>query len=36
VVDFIDFHIWPLFNLADSAIVIGVLLVVLTGVRRQA
>jgi len=36
VVDFIDFHIWPVFNLADSAIVIGVLLVVLTGIRRQA
>lgn len=36
VVDFIDFHIWPVFNLADPAIVIGVLLVVLTGVRRQA
>ena len=24
VVDFIDLHVWPIFNLADSAIVIGV------------
>ena len=23
VVDFVDFHIWPVFNLADSAIVVG-------------
>ena len=26
VTDFIDFHVWPIFNLADSAIVIGALL----------
>ncbi|MDQ3620789.1 MAG: signal peptidase II [Actinomycetota bacterium] len=25
VVDFLDFHVWPVFNLADSAIVVGVL-----------
>jgi len=25
VVDFIDFRIWPVFNLADSAIVVGVI-----------
>ncbi len=25
VVDFIDFHFWPAFNVADSALVIGVL-----------
>lgn len=31
VVDFIDLHVWPVFNLADSAIVIGVgLLLILT------
>lgn len=24
VVDFIDLHVWPIFNLADSAIVLGV------------
>ena len=25
VVDFIDLHVWPLFNIADSAIVVGVM-----------
>jgi signal peptidase II len=28
VTDFIDFRIWPAFNIADSAIVIGVIIVV--------
>jgi len=33
VVDFIDFQVWPSFNLADSAIVCGGLLAVLLSVR---
>jgi signal peptidase II len=36
VVDFIDFHVWPVFNLADSAIVIGVIMVVAAGFLRRA
>lgn len=28
VVDFIDFRVWPVFNMADSAIVIGQILIV--------
>jgi signal peptidase II len=39
VFDFLDFHAfgrhWPAFNLADSAIVIGVLLLLLDGFRPQ-
>ena len=35
VVDFIDLHVWPVFNLADSAIVIGVLLVLLSGASQK-
>jgi signal peptidase II len=34
VTDFIDFHVWPVFNAADSAIVIGAALVVLAGFRH--
>ena len=30
VVDFVDLHHWPVFNIADSCIVIGILLAVLT------
>ena len=26
VIDFIDFHFWPVFNVADSAVVIGVVI----------
>jgi signal peptidase II len=35
VTDFIDLHVWPVFNLADSAIVIGAIVVVLAGMRRD-
>ncbi|MDQ3987128.1 MAG: signal peptidase II [Actinomycetota bacterium] len=36
VVDFIDLHVWPVFNLADSSIVVGVVLILLFGVRSRA
>jgi signal peptidase II len=35
VVDFIDFHVWPVFNAADSAIVIGAVVLVFLGFRRD-
>nr|WP_204617640.1 signal peptidase II [Desulforadius tongensis] len=34
VVDFLDFRVWPVFNLADTAIVIGVGLLILEIMRR--
>jgi signal peptidase II len=30
VVDFVDFHVWPIFNLADSAIVVGAVVLALS------
>jgi signal peptidase II len=35
VVDFIDFQVWPVFNIADSCIVIGAALLLLTGARAS-
>lgn len=36
VVDFVDLHVWPVFNVADSAIVLGVLAILILGLRRPA
>jgi signal peptidase II len=36
VVDFIDLHWWPVFNVADMSIVIGILIAVLQLGRRRA
>lgn len=35
VVDFLDFHIWPIFNFADVAIVAGVLMLALNGDEEE-
>jgi signal peptidase II len=35
VVDFIDLHVWPVFNLADSAIVVGALLFAWSSFRES-
>lgn len=35
VVDFLDFRVWPVFNLADTAIVIGTGLVLLALLRHE-
>ena len=35
VVDFIDLHVWPVFNLADTAIVVGAILLAVVGFRER-
>jgi signal peptidase II len=35
VIDFIDFHVWPVFNAADASIVIGAALLALASFRRR-
>lgn len=35
VVDFLDFRVWPVFNVADAAIVVGVLLLLGGSLRRD-
>jgi signal peptidase II len=34
VIDFIDLHVWPVFNVADAAVVVGALLLALTVFRE--
>ena len=36
VTDFIDLHVWPFFNAADSAVVIGAIALVLLTARQDA
>jgi signal peptidase II len=35
VVDFIDLHVWPVFNLADSAIVLGAIALAVASFRSE-
>jgi signal peptidase II len=35
VVDFVDLHVWPVFNVADSAIVVGAAVLVIHSFRRE-
>jgi signal peptidase II len=35
VVDFVDLHVWPIFNVADSTIVIGAILLAWTSLRTK-
>ncbi len=36
VVDFLDFRYWPVFNLADSAVSVGMILVILLLLRKPS
>ncbi len=36
VIDFVDLHLWPVFNVADGAIVVGAVVLVFGGLRRRA
>jgi signal peptidase II len=35
VVDFVDVHVWPVFNVADAAVVVGAVLLALTSFRTE-
>ena len=36
VIDFIDLHVWPVFNVADASIVVGAILLVVLALRERA
>ena len=36
VIDFIDFRIWPVFNIADSAITVGAIIIAFKCFRLSA
>ena len=35
VIDFLDFRVWPVFNMADSFITVGVFILILTIIRKN-
>ncbi len=35
VVDFLDFRVWPIFNLADSAITIGIIILLIWEIKKS-
>jgi signal peptidase II len=35
VVDFIDFRVWPTFNVADSVVVVGAVLLAIASLRTE-
>ena len=35
IIDFLDFRVWPVFNLADSAITVGISLLILEALRNS-
>ena len=35
VVDFLDFRVWPIFNLADSAITIGIIILLICEIKKK-
>jgi signal peptidase II len=35
VIDFIDFRVWPVFNVADSAVVVGAFLLIVASYRSE-
>jgi signal peptidase II len=36
VIDFLDFHVWPVFNVADSAITVGAIILGITILRKRS